>query len=76
MIKKGDIISITFRNGYDKSGNPQWMTLDRAEVLGFENGLLKVAYRDVEKSHDDVEIKKIVFNIRMSDALMKQCESG
>jgi hypothetical protein len=38
--------------------------------------LLQVAYRDVDKAHDDVEIERIVFNIRTSDVLMKQCETG
>ena len=75
MFRKGDILSITFRNGYDKDGNPSMLTLDRAEVLGCKDGLLQVAYRDVDKAHDDVEINRVVFNIRTSDALVKQCET-
>jgi len=74
--KKGDILSITFRNGYDSKGNPIMMTLDRVEVLGCGDGLLQVAYRDVDKWHDDVEIDRIVFNISASDILMKQCDIG
>lgn len=76
MYKKGDILSITFRNGYDNAGKPVMVTLDRAEVLGCKDGLLQVTYRDVEDSHDDVEIDKIIFNINTSDILMQQFEAG
>jgi hypothetical protein len=75
MYKKGDILSITFRNGYDLNGKPIMMTLDRAEVLGCADGRLQVTYRDVDKSHDGVEIDRIVFNISTSDILMNQCET-
>jgi hypothetical protein len=76
MFKKGDILSITFRNGYDSQGNPIMMTIDRAEVLDCGNGLLQVAYRDVDSSHSDVEIDRIVFNISTSETLMDQCRTG
>jgi len=76
MYKKGDILSITFRNGYDRNGKPLMLTLERAEVLDYTDGLLQVAYRDLDESHNDVEIDKIVFNIRTSDMLMRQCETG
>jgi hypothetical protein len=52
------------------------MTLERAEVLGYADGRLQVTYRDLDRSHDDVEIDRIVFNISTSDILMKQCETG
>lgn len=74
--KKGDILTITFRNGYDAEGKPVMMTLERAEVLGCSNGRLQVTYRDVDRQHDDVEIDSIAFDISMSDVLMKQCETG
>ena len=74
--KKGDILSITFRNGLDRDGKPIIMTIDRAEVLGCAGGKLQVIYRDVDKSHSDVEIDRLVFNISTSDILMKQCETG
>ena len=76
MYKKGDILSITFRNGYDRDGKPVLMTLERAEVLGYADGRLQVTYRDLDRSHEDVEIDRIVFNISTSDILMKQCETG
>jgi hypothetical protein len=71
--KKGDILSITFRNGYDAEGKPVMLTLERAEVLGCSGGRLQVTYRDVNRQHDDVEIDGIAFDISMSDVLMKQC---
>ena len=74
--KKGDILSITFRNGVDREGKPVMMTIERAEVLGCANGRLQVTYRDVDKSHSDVEIERIVFDISTSEVLMKQCETG
>jgi len=76
MYRKGDILSITFRNGYDGDGKPIMLTIERAEVLGCASGLLQVTFRDVDASHDDVEIDRIVFNISTSEVLMKQCETG
>jgi hypothetical protein len=52
------------------------MTLDRAEVLGCTNGRLQLSYRDVDPSHDDVEIDELIFDISMSDIFMKECQSG
>jgi hypothetical protein len=76
MYKKGDVLSITFRNGYDANGKPIMMTLERAEVLNYADGLLQITYRDLDERHDGVEIDRIVFNIKTSDALMKRCETG
>ena len=76
MYRKGDVLEITFRNGYDKAGKPVMMTLERAELLSCTDGLLQVAYRDLDASHDDEEIDRLVFNIKTSDALMKQCQTG
>lgn len=76
MYKKGDILSITFRNGYDRDGKPIMMTIERAEVLDCAGGLLQVTFRDVDEHHKDVEINKITFNIKTSDVLMNQCETG
>lgn len=74
--KKGDILSVTFRNGVDARGKDILMTLDRAEVLGCANGRLQLTYRDVDSSHDDVEIDQITFDISMSDILMKECQAS
>ena len=76
MYKKGDLLSITFRNGYDPDGKPVMTTLERAEVLACDGGRLQVTYRDLDNSHDDVEIDRIVFNISTSDVLMHQCETS
>jgi hypothetical protein len=76
MYKKGDVLSITFRNGYDANGKPIMMTLERAEVLNYADGLLQITYRDLDERHDGVEIDRIVFNIKTSDDLMKRCETG
>lgn len=29
MLKKGDVVSVSYRKGYDKQGNPVMETLDR-----------------------------------------------
>lgn len=72
MFSKGDIVSITFRNGVDRSGNAVLLTLERAEVLNdCEDGLLKVSYRNLE-SADQVEIDELTFNVRSSDLIMAQ----
>jgi len=73
--KKGDILTVTFRNGVDAHGKDILMTLERAEVLGCSNGRLQVSYRDLDRSHDDVEIDKLVFDISMSDVFMKECKA-
>ena len=73
-LKKGDIISITFRNGVDGKGNPVFTTLDRAEVLACNGGKLQIAYRDLDKSHSDVELDRVVFDIHNSDIVTQQCD--
>ena len=73
-LKKGDIISITFRNGVDAEGNPVLTTLDRAEVLGCSGGKLQIAYRDLDKSHSDAELDLLEFDIHNSDIVTQQCE--
>ena len=73
--RKGDVLSVTFRNGVDAQGKDILMTLDRAEVLGCANGKLQLAYRDVDPSHDDVEVEQLVFDISTSDVLMKECRA-
>jgi hypothetical protein len=75
MFKKGDILTLTFRNGYDAQGQPIWVTLERAEVLGCANGRLQVTYRDLDASHSDVEIDQIAFDISSQGEIIKQCEA-
>jgi hypothetical protein len=67
MFNKGDIVSITFRNGYDKRGNPILDTLDRAEVLEFSDDWLSVAVRNVLTSDGSVELDKLTFRIHLSN---------
>jgi len=74
-FKKGDILTVTFKNGVDSKGKDILVTLERAEVLGCSNGRLQLSYRDVDRSHDDVEIEKLVFDISMSDIFMKECKA-
>jgi hypothetical protein len=74
-FRKGDVISITFRNGVDARGKDILMTLERAEVLGCANGRLQISYRDVDASHDDVELDRIVFDISMSEVFMRECRT-
>jgi hypothetical protein len=75
MFKKGDILTLTFRNGYDAQGQPIWVTLERAEVLGCANGRLRVTYRDLDTSHSGVEIDQIAFDISSQGDIIKQCEA-
>ena len=74
-FKKGDILTVTFRNGVDDKGKDMLLTLERAEVLGCAKGRLQLSYRDVDSSHDDVEIEQLIFDISMSDVFMKECKA-
>ncbi|GEM_PF-2347846 len=74
-FKKGDILTVTFTNGVDAGGKAVLLTIERAEVLGCSNGRLQLSYRDVDRSHDDVEIEKLVFDISTSDIFMKECKA-
>jgi hypothetical protein len=67
MFNKGDIISISFRNGYDKHDNPIIETLERAEVLEFSDDWLSVAVRNVLTSDGSVELDKLIFRIHLSN---------
>jgi hypothetical protein len=61
MLTKGDVVSITFRNGYDKNGDAIMQTLDRCEVATIIGSVLCVNYRVVAK--DQVEIRQLTFDI-------------
>ncbi|MFH1232188.1 MAG: hypothetical protein V1709_11910 [Planctomycetota bacterium] len=69
MFKTGDIVSLTFRNGYDKNGNPILETLDRVEVLGYSDDWLQVSFRNVNTPDGSVELEKLSFRIKKSDIL-------
>jgi hypothetical protein len=62
MIGKGDVVSVTFRNGFDGEGTPILTTIERAEYLGCENGLIKVAYRQAD--WDYVDWVELDFDLR------------
>jgi len=70
MFNKGDIISFTFRNGYDKNGNPVFETLNRAEVLECTENWLRVSFRNVNTPDGSVELEKLSFRIKLSDILL------
>ena len=69
MFKTGDIVSLTFRNGYDKNGNPILETLDRVEVLGYSDKWLHLSFRNVNTPDGSVELEKLSFRIKKSDIL-------
>jgi hypothetical protein len=66
MFKKGDIVSVSSRKGFDQQGNPIIETIDRCEVEKYEGGMLTVSYRVIGKAadgKDQVEIHTITFNV-------------
>jgi len=67
MFNKGDIVSLTFRNGYDKNGNPILETLERVEVLGYSDDWLQVSFRNVNTPDGSIELEKLAFRLRLSD---------
>jgi hypothetical protein len=70
MLKKGDIVSVSSRKGFDQQGNPFIETLDRCEVEEYNGGKLTVSYRVIGKSEnckDQVEIHTMTFNVNSPD---------
>jgi len=72
MFRKGDIVSVTYRSGWDKNGQPILKNLERAEVLGCAGDRLDVGYRDAS-SKDEVRFVELSFDMRNSDILIKEC---
>ncbi len=72
MFRKGDIVSITYRSGFDKNGKPLMASLERAEVLSCDGDRLDVGYRDTS-SKDEVRFVELSFNMKNSDLLVKEC---
>ncbi len=58
----GDLVSVTFRNGYDASGAPVLTTL-RAEYLGDDGRTLRLGYRDTP-TWDGVDYTVLAFAVR------------
>jgi hypothetical protein len=61
MLKKGDVVSVTFRSGYDKNGDAVMQTLDKCEVGTVTGSVVCVNYRLVVEDH--VEIRQLTFDI-------------
>ena len=74
-FRTGDIVSVTYRDGFDKSGKPILKTLDRAEVLSCDGKHLDVGYRDAS-SLDEVRFIELKFDMGDSDLLVKSCMPG
>jgi hypothetical protein len=72
MFRPGDIVSVTYRQGYTSEGKPILKTLERAEVLGCEGNRLNVGYRDAS-SLDEVLFVELSFDMKDSDLLVKEC---
>jgi hypothetical protein len=72
MFRKGDIVSVTYRDGYDAQDRPVLKTLERAEVLSCDGERLDVGYRDAS-SADEVRFVELSFNMKDSDLLVKEC---
>jgi hypothetical protein len=59
MLKKGDIVRITFRDGQRKFGRPVRETLERAEVLGIDKEYLHVSVRNTDDPNGDVVLEEM-----------------
>lgn len=73
MFRKGDIVSVTYREGYDRKGQPVYKTLERAEVLSCDGDRLDVGYRDTS-SAKEVRFVELSFDMKASDILIKECQ--
>jgi hypothetical protein len=70
MLKKGDIISVSYRRGYDKQGNPVMETYDKCIVEEIQGSHIKVSYRVVGQSDEgkeQVQVLTMSFNVNSPD---------
>ncbi len=70
MLKKGDIVSVSYRSGYDKQGNPVMETYDRCVVEEINGSNIKVSYRVIGKSDEgkeEIEVHAMSFNVNSPD---------
>ena len=70
MIKKGDVVSVSYRSGYDKHGNPIMETYDKCIVEEINGAHIEVSYRVVGQSDtgkEQVEIHTMSFNVNSPD---------
>jgi hypothetical protein len=72
MYSAGDIVSVTFRDGVKKNGEPDIKTIERAEVLGCEGDYLKIAYRNMPPD-GSVEYIELDFNMKSAELILAQC---
>jgi hypothetical protein len=66
MLKKGDVVSVSYRRGYDKQGNPLMETFDKCIVEDINGSHIKVSYRVIGQApngKDNVEIHTMSFNV-------------
>lgn len=70
MINKGDVVSVSYRRGYDKQGNPIMETYDKCIVEEINGSHVKVSYREIGTSNngkDEVEVITMSFNVNSPD---------
>ena len=70
MINKGDVVSVSYRSGYDKQGNPVMETYDKCIVEEINGSHIKVSYRVIgqaENGKDEVEVVTMSFNVNSPD---------
>ena len=70
MFKKGDVVSVSYRRGYDKKGNPVMETYDRCVVEEMNGSHIKVSCRIIGSSadgKDSIEIHTMSFDINSPD---------
>jgi hypothetical protein len=66
MLKKGDVVSVSYRKGYDKQGNPVLETYEKCVVEEINGSHIKVIYRVIEQTpdgKDSVEFHTMSFNV-------------
>jgi hypothetical protein len=70
MLNKGDVVSVSYRSGYDKQGNPIMETYDKCIVEEINGSHVKVSYRIIGKSDEgkeEVEVITMSFNVNSPD---------
>ncbi|AGG06683.1 MULTISPECIES: hypothetical protein [Dehalococcoides] len=61
MLNKGDMVSVTYRVGWDQSGQAMLETLEHCTVEKYKDGILVVSY--ATKKDDYVEIVNRTFDV-------------
>ena len=78
MLNKGDLVSVSYRRGYDKQGNPVLETYEKCIVDEINGSHIKVSYRVIGQAPDgkeNVEVHTMSFNVNSPEFISVRPDS-